>query len=145
MTTAEMARTPLAPLVRAAILPGLLVGAVSAGVGFLAAETPGLWGALIGALLVTGFFTLGQVVLHSMRSVQPSLFLLVGLLTYLLQIVILLAVFASFSKHESWEDTISPTALGLTTIACTAIWTVGLVVASTRERIVLYDLGGDAR
>jgi ATP synthase protein I len=145
MTTAEMARTPLAPLVRAAVLPGVLVGGISAGVGAIIVGSPGLWGALLGMALVTGFFTLGQVVLQAVRSVLPALFLLVGLMTYTLQVVILLAVFATFSRNQAWSDAVSTTALGLTIIACTAVWTVGLVVASTRERIVIYDLGSDVR
>lgn len=145
MTTAALARTPTAPLVRAAVLPGLLVGLVAAGVAALVDGTAGFWGALLGAGLVTGFFTLGQVVLNIVRSALPALFLLVGLMTYLMQVVILLAVFASFSRNEQWADSVSPTALGFTIIVCTAVWTVGLVVASTRERIVLYDLAGDER
>jgi ATP synthase protein I len=145
MTTAEMARTPLAPLVRAAVLPGLLVGGISAVVAAITAGASGFWGALLGMGLVTGFFTLGQVALQAVRSVLPALFLLVGLMTYALQVVILLAVFSTFSRNDAWSEAVSTTALGLTTIACTAVWTVGLVVASTRERIVIYDLGSDAR
>lgn len=145
MTTAEMARTPLAPLVRAAVLPGLLVGALSAVVAGLGEGWPGVWAAIGGTLVVTGFFFGGQVVLQVVRSVQPALLLVVALFTYVLQIVILLAVFASFRRNESWSDTVSPTALGATILACTVVWTIGLVVASTRERIVLYDLSGDHR
>src|SRR4051812_11587117 len=109
MTTAEMARTPLTPLVRAAVLPGLLVGAISAVVGAVVVGSPGVWGALLGTVLVTGFFLLGQVILQAVRSMLPALLLLVGLLTYLLQVVILLAVFASFSRNPDWSEALSPT------------------------------------
>jgi hypothetical protein len=77
-----------------------------------------------------------------LRDIEPSMLLLVAMLTYVLQVVCLLAVFASFA---AWSDDISTRALGITIIACTICWTVGLVLSSRRQRIPLFDLDGETR
>jgi len=78
----------------------------------------------------------------STGPIEPGLFLVVGLLTYVLQVVALLAVFASFRRGQGWTEQVSGRSLGLTVIVCTAIWTVGLVVASHFSRVPLYDASG---
>ncbi len=139
MTTAELAESPLASLLRVAVVPGLLAGGVCALIGLLVADLPGLLGAALGSTLVLGFFSTGQVVLQAARSVTPSSLMVIALMTYILQAVVLLGTFAAFRRNPDWAEAVSPTALGLTVIACTAVWTVGLVLASTRARIPLYD------
>jgi len=144
MTTAGTSDSPLAPLVRLALVPSVVAGLACAAVGAGTAGSEAMWGAVLGTLLATGFFWFGQVVLHSLRRITPGLYLVVGLLTYTLQVVALLAVFASFRRGEGWAEYVSGTALGVTVIVCTAIWTVGLVVASRFSREPLYDAGGRA-
>ena len=142
MTTAGTTDRPLAPLMRMALVPSVVAGLVCAAVYAAAAGSDAMWGALSGTVLVTGFFWFGQVVLHALRTIAPGLFLVVGLLTYTLQVVALLAVFASFRRGEGWAEHVSGTALGVTVIVCTAIWTVGLVVASYFSQLPLYDASG---
>jgi ATP synthase protein I len=129
-------------LVRTAVVLCLVAGVVSAIASTLAVGVDGLYGALVGTGVVLVFFGLGHVVLMMLRDIEPSMLLLVAMLTYLLQVVCLLAVFASFA---TWSGDISTRALGLTIIACTICWTVGLVLSSRRQRIPLFDLGGEAR
>ena len=149
MTTARSAAPRRAPWVRAAVLPSLVVGLLATAVSAAADGSAGAWGALLGLVLVTGFFVLGQVVLSVLRSIEPVMLLLVALMTYGLQIVVLLAVYASFQRHPSWGDAVSTQALGITVLACTAVWLVGIVWASRRERILLFeplpDDGSEAR
>lgn len=144
MTTASTTHRPIALLVRMAVVPSVVAGLLCAAVAAGVAGSDAMWGALLGTLLVTGFFWFGQVVLHTLRTIAPGLFLVVGLLTYTLQVVALLAVFASFRRGEGWAEHVSGTALGVTVIVCTAIWTVGLVVASHFSRVPLYDASGRA-
>ncbi len=144
-TTVRNATERTAPTVWAALVPSLIIGSACVSVGLVAAGTAGGWGAGIGAMLVVGFFWLGQAALNVVRFFAPGLFLVFALLTYLLQVVLLLAVFASFQRNPGWSDRISPTALGLTVIACTVAWTVGLIVADRQQRTPLYDDGGGAR
>lgn len=143
MTTAGTPDRPLAPLLRAAVLPSLVAGVVCASAAAATAGVDALLGALLGSALVVGFFWAGQATLEAVRSVRPELFLVIALLTYTLQVVVLLAVFASFRRNESWSEHVSTTTLGLTVIACTWVWTVGLIVASRRQRVPLFDVGGD--
>ena len=132
-------------MMRAVVLPSVAVGLVCALVGLLVDGSAGVYGALLGTGLVVGFFALGRAALTLVRTVAPEMFLVVGLLTYLLQVVVLLAVFAGFRSNADLRAAVSTTALGLTVIACTLVWTTGLVVAARRERTPLYDLGGDGR
>lgn len=143
MTTAQIAtRSPGSP-VRAAATASLAVGLVSAAVSTAAGGPRGLVGAVLGVLVVGGFFGFGQVVLSTLRDVEPSMLLVVALLSYLLQVVVLLALFAAFQRHPAWADIASPTAFGVTILGCTLAWTTGLVIASRRQRVPLYDLGPD--
>lgn len=127
---------------RTAVALCLVTGGVSAVVSGLAAGADALSGALIGTGLVLVFFGLGHVVLTMLRDIEPSMLLLIAMLTYVLQVVCLLAVFASVS---AWSGDISTRTLGITIIACTICWTVGLVLSSRRQRIPLFDLGREAR
>ena len=139
MTTAGTPERPLAPLWRVALVPSVVAGLACAAVGAGTVGSAAMWGALLGTVIVTGFFWFGQVVLYALRSIEPGLFLVVGLLTYVLQVVALLAVFASFRRGQGWTEQVSGRSLGVTVIVCTAIWTVGLVVASHFSRVPLYD------
>ncbi|MBA2573418.1 MAG: hypothetical protein H0V02_01325 [Nocardioidaceae bacterium] len=147
MTTARTATpgSPLALLVRASLVPSLVGGAVC-GLFFLFVDgSAGLAGAGLGAVLVIGFFCLGRFVLEVMRVTDAGVYLVIALLTYCLQVVALLALFAGFQRNPSWETHFSTTAIGVTVIACTLVWTTGLVLASRRERTPLYDLEPGAR
>ena len=141
MTTADKTGTRRAPVVRAAVLPSVFIGLACSVVGATTAGNAAVSGALLGTVLVVGFFGLGHVVLSLAKPCSPSLFLVIGLLTYALQVVVLLAVLASFARHPGWTQTVDTTALAGAVIACTACWTVGLVVAALRQRALLYDVG----
>jgi len=143
MTTEARATTPLAPMARAAALPSLVVGLAVALVALMVDGSGAFWSALAGSLLASAFFATGQIVLYLLRSVPPATLLLVALLTYVLQVVVLLAVYASFVRDADPASAFSATAFGVAIIACTAVWIVGLIRVAKRERIPLYQLGGD--
>lgn len=139
MTTANPALTRPAPWVRAAVLPSAAAGLLTAGVAAGVSGEPGLWGSLVGLVLVTGFFSLGQLVLSVFRSIEPTLLMVIALTTYGLQVVVLLAVYATFARHPSWDEQVSTQALGTTVLVCTMVWLTGLVWASRKERIPLFE------
>jgi len=145
MTTAQTAETRTRPVLRAALVSSLLTGAVAVALSLALGGASGLVGSLVGVALVVGFFLVGHLVLTVLRSVSPALLLLVALLTYGLQVTILLAAYAVFRSHETWSDDVSSTALGLTAIGCTVAWTAGLVVAARRDRTPLFEVGGEGR
>jgi hypothetical protein len=145
MTTEVKASRPLAPLVRAVALPGLVVGLVVAIVATITSGAAGLWGALAGTLLVSLFFLSGQLVLRKSKGIEPVLLMAVALLTYAAQVVVLLAVYAVFANSGVSEDDFSTKAFGVAVLASTAFWMAGLFRVARRERIPLYDLEGSQR
>lgn len=145
MTTEATASTPLVPLVRAAVLPGLIAGGVVTIGALFAAGTAGLWGALAGTVLVTLFFAAGQVVLRAFKDIEPVLLMAIALLTYAVQVVVLLAVYAVFANSGVSDDEFSTKTFGIAVLVSTAVWMAALVRAARHERIPLYDLEGSKR
>ena len=145
MTTETRASTPLVPLVRAAVLPGLAVGVVVAVAATVIWGLAGLWGALAGALLVTAFFGSGQLILRAFKNIEPVLLMALALMTYALQVVVLIALYAVFANSDVSEDQFSTKAFGLAVLASTVVWIVALIRVAKRERIPLYDLEGSQR
>jgi ATP synthase protein I len=145
MTTEARASTPLVPLVRAAVLPGLAVGGAVSLVALLIEGSGGFWGAVSGTLLVTAFFATGQVVLHAFKNTDPGFLLIIALLTYALQVVVLLAIYVGFANGGTSRDEFSTKAFGVAVLASTAVWIFGLIRVAKRERIPLYDLEGSQR
>lgn len=147
MTTAwpTTGASPWSLILRTSLFPTLATGAVCILIFFALDGVAGVAGAAMGMSLVIGFFGLGRLVLELMRATEAILYLIIALLTYGLQVVGLLALFAGFQRNPSWETRVSTTALGVTVIVCTLAWTTGLVVASRCERTPLYDLASDGR
>ena len=146
MTTAAPAstRTPGRAwrAVRSGFGASLLTGIASTLVALTIAGTPGAWGAALGASLVVGFFAVGAAVLTVFRDVPPAALLVIALLTYALQAVALLAVYAAFVRHPAWAEAVSTRALGLTTLACTLAHSAGLIAALRTSRTPVFDAGG---
>jgi ATP synthase protein I len=145
MTTETRASTPLAPLVRAAVLPGLVAGIVVALVALMVEGAAGLWGALAGAVLVTAFFGSGQLVLRAFKQIEPMFLMAIALMTYALQVVVLIVLYAVFANSDVSEDQFSTKAFGVAVLVSTAVWIVALIRAAKRERIPLYELEGSQR
>lgn len=145
MTTETRASTPLVPLVRAAVLPGLVAGTVVTIVALLIQGAAGFWGALAGTLLVTAFFSSGQLVLRAFKSIEPVLLMAIALMTYALQVVVLIALYAVFANSGVSDDEFSTKAFGIAVLVATAVWIVALIRAAKRERIPLYELEGSQR
>lgn len=132
----------LRPVVRYVVRAWSAAAVGSVVVATAVAGRAGLAGGALGAGLVLTFFLVGHGVLTLFRDIDPTLYLVIALLTYVLQVVALLAVFGSFS---AWSDSVSAPSLGLTIIACTVAWTTAMVAASRRQRIPLFDLEQGAR
>jgi len=142
MTTARSTGTSAdrqSLVMRSAVAPGLVAAMGCTIIALAVAGTPGLFGALVGAACVLGFFGFGQLVLEVFRSITPSMLLVIALMTYLLQVVALLAVYALFQDNPKWQQSISTTSLAVTAMVCTMIWMAGLVHAARRERIPLFE------
>jgi ATP synthase protein I len=134
MTTAT-SRLVLGPTVASTIVGLVLVvlGAFLSGADAAAA-------AAIGAVAVTLVFAFGATTVGVVARMVPSLSLLLALITYALQLAVVTAVFAALANGGALDATVNRTWLAGAVIASTLVWTVALVVANMRARVLLYDV-----
>ncbi|HEX2176935.1 MAG TPA: hypothetical protein VHG70_13585 [Nocardioidaceae bacterium] len=130
-----------AAMLRAALVPTLVVGAGAAVVAGLVAGPLGVGGALVGAALVVVFFGLGLVVLARCAGIDPALTLVIALGLYVAKVVLIGGAFVAMDTTGVLRGFADHVALGLTAIACTLTWTVGETVGAVRARQPVYDLG----
>jgi len=143
-TDADRARPPRnsasTAMLRSGLVAASVVSAASVGVATWLEGAAGLWGSLIGAVLVTAFFTTSILVLGGMQTVEPLLPLLVALGLYTVKVVALAVVFVVLGSQGWLDDPLHRGALGVTIIVCTLTWTLVQIVAAVRHRQPLYDL-----
>jgi ATP synthase protein I len=127
-------------VVRRSLLATVLLASVLTGLGGLLAGSAAVAGVLVGAALVCGFFGLGALVLIWVTRVSPAATLMVGLMTYTLQVVLLAVAFAVLRASGLIGSTIDGAWLGGTVIAGTVVWLAIQVTLSMRARGLYYDL-----
>jgi ATP synthase protein I len=128
----------------AVLLGGLVVivvlGLLAAVVAGLVSGAPGAWGALVGALLVAVVCVGGSLLVNAVAGLMPSASLLVALLTYTLQVLVLLLVLVGLERSGLLGSHLHREWLGGTAIVATLLWLVAQVVLTTRRRIPAFDL-----
>ncbi len=105
-----------------------------------AALGPQALGAVVGALMVVGFFGLGALTMSVVARVAPGLSLLVALLTYTLQVLMLGVVFWALTGSGATDGRLDPRWLGGTVVVATLAWTAVLVVREVMGRHLVYDV-----
>jgi ATP synthase protein I len=131
--------------VRVAFGYTLAAGALTVATAALTAGSAATLGALIGCLLVLGFFGLGGTVVNLVASVSPTASLLVALLTYTLEVVALGAVLVALRRSGALAETVDAAWVGLVVIGATLVWLVAQIIAEVRSRQPLYDEEANAR
>lgn len=135
-STEPHAGAPFAAMLRGALVPSLVAGAVAVVVMVVWHGTDALAGALIGLAVSVGFFASGMFLLSRLvRSASPHAFLAVAMAVYLGQVIALLLVILAF-KDADWVDGV---ALGVVAMVVTIVWQVAAMVALRRARIPVYD------
>lgn len=126
-----------------------LLGAVGAGtVGVLVLVVaaavsdgrPAVVGAAAGGVMTLVVFALGIVVVGLVARLMPAASLLVALMTYALQLLVLGLCITAIDQGGMGTETLSRGWFAAGVIAVTTLWTVGQLVATTRERIPVYDI-----
>lgn len=124
----------------ACVLPSVVllaaVGALVSGLGAAASVLAGGLGAL--ALMVSG-----TVVVRTVAQVAVPLSLMVALMTFALQVVLALALYAALSRSEAAASLSTGWFAGGLGLAAGS-WIVGHVVGTLTARVPLYDLGSTA-
>lgn len=123
----------------------LAAGLVTVTIAALAAGSAAALGAVVGFLLVLGFFGLGAALVNAVASVSPTASLLVALLTYTLEVVALGAVFVALRRSGALAETVDPGWVGSVVIAATLVWLVAQTIAEARSRQPIYDEEASAR
>lgn len=123
----------------------MAAGLVTVTIAALAAGSAAALGAVVGFLLVLGFFGLGAALVNAVASVSPTASLLVALLTYTLEVVALGAVFVALRRSGALAETVDPGWVGSVVIAATLLWLVAQTIAEARSRQPIYDEEASAR
>jgi ATP synthase protein I len=133
----------------AVLLGGLAVtvvlGVLAAVVAGLVSGAPGAWGALVGVLVVAAVCVGGSLLVNAVAGLMPAASLLVALLTYTLQVLVLLMVFVALERSGLLGSHLHREWLGGTAIGATLVWLVAQVVLTVRRRIPAFDLPAAGR
>ncbi|MDN5895427.1 MAG: hypothetical protein L0H93_15560 [Nocardioides sp.] len=122
-------------MVVAAVL-GLLVallGAVTDG-------APAAYGALVGTLVIVFVLAFGAFSVELVSRVVPAMSIIVALLSYALQLVLLLVILVSLDRAGALEESLAPKWVVAAIIVGTFTWLVAQIVITTRLRLPVYDL-----
>ncbi|MGG5260857.1 hypothetical protein [Phycicoccus avicenniae] len=134
--TVATAGAPFAVMLRGALVPASVAGALTVVVLTAVRGLDALPGSLLGLAVSIGFFASGMFLLSRLvRSASPHAFLAVAMAVYLAQILVLLVFFIVF-RNASWVD---GTALALTALVVTLAWQAFAWRAMRTARLPVYD------
>ncbi|TDO56092.1 hypothetical protein EV651_113118 [Kribbella sp. VKM Ac-2571] len=128
-----------------AMLRGALVAALVVGVNAIAVSTvwvglPGLWGSLLGLLMVVVFSGAGLVALHLSRRSTPTMQLAIAMASYTGRIAVFGGLLALALSSDALARHVNLTVLGLVAVVIVTAWMAGEIWAWSRLRVPIYDL-----
>ena len=140
MTTESMqdTRRGASPLLVASVA-GAGAVVLLAVAGRLVDGAPGLTGALVGGVLTLAVFVLGIGLVNVAARVLPAASLMVALLTYTLQLLVLVLAVVVLDRTGLAGDELSRGWFAAGVIAVTVLWLLGQVVTATRQRIPAFE------
>lgn len=100
-------------------------------------------GALVGAALVVAVLAGGGLALDAVAGLMPTASLLVALLTFTLQVVVLLLTLVALERSGLLGATLDRQWLGGAVIVTTMTWLAVQVRQHTTARVPVYDLPDD--
>jgi ATP synthase protein I len=136
----QATRHPALAMLRGAAVAAVVVGVNAAAIATVAAGLEGLWGALLGLLMVMVFSGLGLYALHLSRRASPTAQLGIAMASYTGRIAIFGGLLAVALNSESLAANVNLTALGISAMVVVMGWMAGEIWAWSRLRIPIYDL-----
>jgi ATP synthase protein I len=112
-----------------------VVAAIMVGVSAPIAGGKGVFGALIGAGIVTVFFGISVVVVGRAARVSPQVMMAAALASYVVKIIAFMVVLIVLQKSTGFSDR----TLGFTALACILTWSVAQVVTAVRLKLPYVD------
>lgn len=128
------AQSPVRSMLRTSLLLSAASVPVIAVVAWLWRGQTGALSALIGALVVVGFFIVGHFGVRAVVAGEPGLSIAGAFVVYLGQLITLVAVFLVL-RRAGWLD---GRAFAAGAIVQTLVWQVGQVVGFRRGRHEIY-------
>jgi ATP synthase protein I len=145
-SAANQAKRPdlVLPLLRGAVLPALVAGAlVTLGAGVLAG-TCGVAGALIGLAVVVLFSGTGLLIMRAVRNTDAMITMMVGLFSYTVRIILFGAAIMVLGALDT-DPWLYRGSFVISVLLCVAAWIGGEIRAYNRLRIPVYDIEDPAR
>lgn len=124
-------------ILRGAAIPTILAGLLVTVLGAIFAGSKGALGAIIGALIVVIFFTIGQAVLSYILRHNPDMATTVALSLYLVKIGVLFAFIILFQGTDAFNTKV----FALSVLTCTLVWTTAEVVVFSRQKVLYVEPG----
>jgi ATP synthase protein I len=103
------------------------------------AGSKGLFGALIGAVVVAFFFGASLFTVSRAARVSPQAMMVAALGTFLGKILLLIIIFGQLQNTTAFN----PRAFGLTVLVCVLVYSAAQVVWSMRMKILYVDPDGE--
>ena len=97
-------------------------------------------GGLAGRGLARAVIARGNQAVYLVAGVMPAASLLVALVTYTLQVVAMVALFALLTDSGVFRETLDRQWFGVAIIVVTVAWMIAQIVLTTRARIPAFDL-----
>ena len=135
-TTTRGAQGPRAVAAAATTVVGLLLVVVAA----LASGSPGAYGALVGTAIAVLVFCFGAFAVDAVARLMPVASLLVAMLTYTMQVLLMLVVFVGLNRAGVLDDELDRSWLGGAIIVAVLVWSASQLVASAKARIPAFDI-----
>jgi hypothetical protein len=127
-------------MLRGALVAALVVGVNATAVSTVAAGLPGLWGALLGLLMVVVFSGAGLFALHLSRRAAPTMQLAIAMASYTGRIAVFGGLLAVALNSDALARHVNLTVLGLVAMVVVMGWMAGEIWAWSRLRVPIYDL-----
>jgi ATP synthase protein I len=124
-------------LLRIPILAVSITGVIATILAWILAGPQGLYAALIGTIVVVGFFGGGQYAVTRVLRNNPAIAMNAALLVYLVQMVVMFGLIVILQDATFFNSK----AFALTIVACAVVWTVAMVITMTRTRILYVEPG----
>jgi ATP synthase protein I len=127
-------------MLRGALVAGVVVGVNAAAISAVAAGLKGLWGALLGLLMVVIFSGAGLFALHLSRHTSPTMQLAIAMASYTGRIAVFGGLLGLALSSDSLAENVNLTALGISAMVVVMGWMAGEIWSWSRLRVPIYDL-----
>lgn len=130
------------PLVLAAAVT-TVVGVLVVLAAALAGGEPAAYGALVGTAITLVIFSFGAFAVDAVSRLMPVASLLVAMLTYTMQVLLMLVVFVGLNRAGVLDENLDRGWLGGAIIVGVLAWTSAQLIASAKARIPAFETPGE--